>query len=116
MIYIYINIYMCVCEMQVGTACICMYTNRHTESHRVTFKACTTCPTASATWVKRRSDGRPFVRSQGPGRLSLAGRFPGPAYRTKLDGLFHGKTDLEMDDDRGYPHSRKAPYFEGKLT
>ena len=78
MIYIYIYVCVChVCEMQVGTACICMYTNRHTESHRVTFKACTTCPTASATWVKRRSDGRAFVRSQGPGRLSLAGDFRG---------------------------------------
>ena len=27
----------------------------------------------------------------------------------QMDGLFHGKSHLEMDDDWGYPYFRKPP-------
>ena len=27
-----------------------------------------------------------------------------------LDGLFHGTSEIKMDDDWGYPYSRKPPH------
>ena len=32
-----------------------------------------------------------------------------------MDGLFAGKSDLEMDDNLGYSHSRKPPYESVRL-
>ena len=32
----------------------------------------------------------------------------------KIDGLFHGKSYLQMDDDWGYPHLWKPPCTQEK--
>ena len=32
-----------------------------------------------------------------------------------LDGLFHGKSHLEMDDNWGYPYFRKPPYSSSRV-
>ena len=40
----------------------------------------------------------------------IHGAFHKWGYPSSLDGLFHGQSHLEMDDDWGYPYFRKPPH------